>query len=313
MAGETASTTTTASSVDPSIDEAPPAENAPSARLKVVHRTQYHYGAPANRSSNEVKLQPRETPWQSLTHFLLTVRPATRLRHFRDLNNTVVHYFEITENHTELIIESNSTVEVRRKIDFDAFPYGSHHDTLEQSAIAERWHEYLQPSHFVGNDTGIWRDAVDARDESTDVFQTAYNIMRWIYENYEYRPGATHVSTTAEQAREARSGVCQDFAHVAIAMCRSLGIPARYVSGYLFDPNHDSLRGTQASHAWFEVFLPDKGGWYGFDPTNNKVIDEHFVTLAKGRDYADVTPASGSFFGGGSYRKLEVSVEVSEV
>ncbi len=95
-------------------------------------------------------------------------------------------------------------------------------------------------------------------------------------------------------------------------MCRTLGIPARYVSGYLFDPLHDHLRGTQASHAWFEVFVRGRGGWYGLDPTNNKVVDENYVTVAIGRDYQDVAPVEGAFFGGGAHRKMEVSVALRE-
>jgi transglutaminase-like putative cysteine protease len=150
------------------------------------------------------------------------------------------------------------------------------------------------------------------QDGSEDVFQTSYAMMEHIYREYRYMSGATDVSTHASEVMERRMGVCQDFAHVMVAMCRAIGIPARYVSGYFFDATHDnSLRGSQASHAWVEVYL-DRFGWIGLDPTNNKVIDETYIVLATGRDYRDVAPVAGTYFGGGESR-LVVSVAVSRL
>ncbi|NNE92715.1 MAG: transglutaminase family protein [Verrucomicrobiales bacterium] len=287
-----------------------PALDRPGQRLRIIHRTVYTYGEPANRSSNQLRLCPRDSPWQQLRFFLLTVRPTAPLQHFEDLNRNTVHRFEIAENHSNLFIESHSVVERWSKIDVEAFPYGCSHDELAACRRMERCHDFLQGSRYVLLDSEIWRAALDAQDGSTDVFQTGYQIMQYVYENFRYDPGATQVSTNSGEAFQHRHGVCQDFSHVCIAMCRSLGIPARYVSGYLFDPDHDKLRGTQASHAWFEIFIPEKGGWYGLDPTNNKVMNRDYITVAVGRDYADVSPVEGDFYGGGAHRQLEVSVDV---
>ena len=289
-----------------------PAESR-SRRLEVVHRTHYYYGAPAYKSGNDLRMEPRQTPWQDLDFFLLTVRPPTRLNSFRDLHRNTVHHFDIAENHTELFIESRSRVTTRSKYNLEALPYGVSHEDLRGYRHVERCYEYLQPSHYVSLDPEIWRAALDARDLSDDVFQTSYSIMEYIYDEFRYDAEATQVSTSAMEAFSHRHGVCQDFAHVGIAMCRTLGIPARYVSGYLFDPHHDTYRGTQASHAWFEIFIKGHDVWYGLDPTNNKVVDENYVALANGRDYLDVAPVEGTFYGGGPHRRLEVSVKITEL
>ena len=295
---------------DTAADDLTGETDATRSRFRITHRTRYSFSEPANRSSNELRLQPVSSPWQTVKFFLLTIRPATNLRHFTDMYRTVVHFFELEENHNSLLIQSNAVVETRRKIDFDAFPYGSAMSELGACEQMDRCHDFLLPSHYTEDDPAIWKYAIDARDTSSDVFETAYNIMQAIHRDFDYQPGSTHVRTTAAEAYRDQSGVCQDFAHVGIAMCRLLGIPARYVSGYLFDPLHDALRGTQASHAWFEVFLPNQGGWFGLDPTNNKVVDENYIVLATGRDYSDVAPVEGSFYGGGTHRSLDVSVEV---
>jgi transglutaminase-like putative cysteine protease len=154
--------------------------------------------------------------------------------------------------------------------------------------------------------------AVDVRADSQDVFQTAYQIMEFIYLNYEYCVSTTTVETHANEVLQSKRGVCQDFAHAAIALCRCLGIPARYVSGYFYDATRDqSMRGAGASHAWLEVMV-NGYGWFGLDPTNNRVVDENYVILGSGRDYTDVAPVTGTYFGP-SPESLQVSVEVKRL
>jgi transglutaminase-like putative cysteine protease len=153
---------------------------------------------------------------------------------------------------------------------------------------------------------------LDIQDFSTDVFQTSYAIMEYIFRNFEYRYGSTSVSTHANEVIARRCGVCQDFAHAMVALCRCLGIPCRYVSGYFFDATRDhSLRGSEASHAWVEVYIQGHG-WIGLDPPNNKVIDDTYIAVAVGRDYRDVTPAAGTYFGSGS-SILDVKVTVERL
>ena len=196
--------------------------------------------------------------------------------------------------------------------DFENFPYGVSLTSLREVEGQPECRPYLQTSRFIDINPEAWRMAVDVRADSQDVFQTAYQIMEFIYENYEYCVSTTTVATHANEVLQNKRGVCQDFAHAAIALCRCLGIPARYVSGYFYDATRDqSMRGAGASHAWLEVMV--KGyGWFGLDPTNNRVVDETYVILGSGRDYEDVAPVTGTYFGP-SPESLQVSVEVKRL
>ena len=280
-------------------------------RLKIQHRTTYSYTETVSDNSNEIRLQPRESAWQKLEFFLLKVLPSTRLSHYWDFYHNTVHHFEIPTPHRKLVIESNLRIETVAKVDVAALPYGMSHDRLGECALIDECSDFIRDSRYVTSDAAVWREAIDARSGSQDVFQTAYSIMSHIYENYSYEPGVTSASTHASEVAERRKGVCQDFAHVMIAMCRSLGIPARYASGYFYDSGHTGLRGAQASHAWCEVYLLN-GGWYGLDPTNNKVVDDSYVKVATGRDYHDTAPVIGQYVGKGSL-SLDVSVNVTRV
>ncbi len=279
-------------------------------RLRVHHRTEYLYSAPVTDSVNELRLTPPSTRYQTCESSLISVIPAARLTHYEDLNVNRVHHFEVTEPHLRLVIDSRTTVTTRRKVDFDRLPYGFHHSELGICRELEECHPFLQNSTYIERTPQTWRKALDIQGFSDDVFQTSYLIMEYIYENFQYESGATSVSTHANEVMETGKGVCQDFAHAMVALCRSIEIPARYVSGYFFDATRDhQLRGSAASHAWVEVYI-DGPGWIGFDPTNNKVIDETYLILARGRDYGDVAPVTGVYSGaGGSTLDVHVHVE----
>jgi len=162
-------------------------------------------------------------------------------------------------------------------------------------------------------DPEIWRLALDIRDERKDVFETAMAIMKFIYKEWTYAPNTTSSSTHMSEVLHQRRGVCQDFAHIMIGLCRALEIPARYVSGYIYNGPKAELRGAQASHAWCEVWLPNRG-WFGLDPTNNTLSDERYVKIATGCDYDDAAPIRGSFNGPpGATMQLEVSVAVDRL
>ncbi|MBK1831630.1 transglutaminase family protein [Verrucomicrobiaceae bacterium R5-34] len=281
-------------------------------RLSVHHRTTYHYSSPVSNSVNELRLKPKESPWQHCEQSLVYTLPATRLSHFIDFNRNYVHHLEIPGAHDSLTIDSSCTVETRSKVDFEDLPYGFQHRDLAQLQRSEECHPFLQTSLYVTWDPATWRMAVDIKDSSEDVFQTSYAIMEHIYQHYSYQTGVTSVDTDAQQVIRRKEGVCQDFAHAMLALCRSLGIPARYVSGYFFDATHDSsLRGAQASHAWVEVFIADHG-WIGLDPTNNKITDATYIVLATGRDYKDVSPISGTYYGH-SQSFLDVFVKIERL
>ncbi|MGJ8672726.1 transglutaminase family protein [Rubritalea sp.] len=280
--------------------------------FKVHHRTEYIYSKPITNNSNELRLTPPSTGSQKCLSSYISVLPATRLRSYVDLNGNRVHHFEIPRPHQRLTIDCFSTIETRPTLDINALPYGSQHKELPQCALLENCHHYLQSSSLVEITPGTWKCALDIQDDSVDVFQTSCSIMEFIFENYSYDPDSTTVNTHANEVVEKQTGVCQDFAHAMTALCRSIHIPTRYVSGYFFDATHDRvLRGASVSHAWIEVYIPH-AGWIGLDPTNNKVVDETYIKVATGQDYHAVAPIIGSYYGG-ERSGLLVSVEVDRV
>jgi transglutaminase-like putative cysteine protease len=153
--------------------------------------------------------------------------------------------------------------------------------------------------------------ALDVAAGRTDVWQVALAVMQHIHAEFVYLPAVTHVHTTMPEALRLRRGVCQDFAHVMTGLCRALGIPARYVSGYLYNGPADRLKGAQATHAWVEVFVPGIG-WRGLDPTNAQQANSRYVKIASGRDYGDVSPLRGTYRGT-AQRKLSVEVLVTRL
>ena len=266
-------------------------------KLYIFHRTSYSYPSPVRQSYNELRLHPLSNDWQHCNSSTITILPICKLRSYLDLNGNIVHYFELPEEHQKLVIESRSIVETSSRVDFDHFPYGVHLSSLSKMEGVPEYRDYLQTSSYVEINPNVWRMAVDLRGDSNDVFQTAYQVMEFIYNNFEYCKSTTTVNTHANEVLDLRRGVCQDFAHAALALCRCLGIPARYVSGYFFDHTRGKkMRGAEASHAWIEVMV--KGyGWFGLDPTNNRVVDDTYVILGTGRDYRDVAPVTGSYYG----------------
>lgn len=281
--------------------------------LRVLHRTRYLYRVPVSDSINEVRLRPATDDPKRLTSFVLRVLPPRRLRHFRDGNFNYVQWFEIPEPHSELLIEATSCVHTTAQLAAGATLTGITFEDIKACGRDDMLHPFLGSSRYVTVDQDLWRFAVDVRDERKDVFETAGAIMAHINANWAYQPNTTSASTHLDEVMRDRRGVCQDFAHVMIGLCRALGIPARYISGYLYDGAGGHLRGAQASHAWCEVWLP-KFGWFGFDPTNNTVADERYVKIATGRDYDDAAPIRGSFSGPpGATTALEVTVDVEKV
>ena len=275
-------------------------------RLHILHKTHYTYPSPVRDSFNELRLQPLSNDWQRCESCFVSVLPTTPLSQYLDLNGNLVHHFEIPEDHSKLIIESRSITTTSKRVDFESFPYGVPMKNLREVGANPDCRDYLQKSHFVSIDPETWREAVEIQGHSKDVFQTAYQIMEHVYLNFEYCASTTSVDTDTLEVLKNRRGVCQDFAHVVIALCRCLGIPARYVSGYFYDSTRNrSMRGAEASHAWLEVFI-NGYGWIGLDPTNNCVVRENYVIIGAGRDYRDVAPVTGTYFG-----RLPESMDIS--
>jgi transglutaminase-like putative cysteine protease len=271
-------------------------------KWEILHRTQYTYASPVSESFNEVRLHPVSDEWQQVNDFLLKILPATRLRHHRDFYSNIVHHFDIPEPHGMLIVESFLHVTTRPPPPLAAtetpFPLAR----IGEAAREPRIFDFLQESRFVDLSPDTWRLALDATAGATDTWQAALAIMNFIHSNIKYEPKSTNVHTHMSDVLKDRRGVCQDFAHVMLGLCRSLKIPALYVSGYL------ATEVARATHAWAEVLIPGIG-WRGLDPTHNRQTDGTYVKIAVGRDYADVPPVTGNYKGT-TDRKMEVSVKI---
>lgn len=271
-------------------------------KLEIVHRTQYTYASPVRDSFNEVRLQPVSDEWQRVDGYLLKILPAARLRHHFDFYSNTVHHFEIPEPHPVLQIESffHVTTKARPQLAAGDAPFPL--NRITEAAREPRVFDFLQESRYVDLSPETWRLALDAVDGVTDTWQAALAVMNFISKEFKYQPGATAVHTHMRDVIRERRGVCQDFAHVMLGLCRALKIPAVYVSGYL------ATEIASATHAWVEVLIPGIG-WRPLDPTHNRQTDETYVKVAVGRDYADVAPVSGNYKGTRE-RKMDVSVKI---
>lgn len=274
-------------------------------KWEILHRTEYLYASPVRESFNEVRLMPFASEWQSVDHFLLKVLPAARLQHYHDFYSNVVHRFEIPEPHSTLLVESNLCVTTKRPPALPATETPWPLARISEAAREPRVFEFLQDSRFVQLSPEVWRLALDSTVGVTDTWQAALALMKFVRESLKYEPNATHVHTHARDVLRDKRGVCQDFAHVMLSLCRALNIPALYVSGYL------ATEIASATHAWVEVFIPGLG-WRALDPTHNRQTDETYVKIAVGRDYADVPPVTGDYKGT-TERSMRVQVKIKNL
>lgn len=274
-------------------------------KLDILHRTRYVYSSPVRDSFNDVRLEPPSVPEQTVESFLLKVLPAVRMKHYTDFYGNWIHHFEIPESHGYLLIESQSRIITHWPpaipADMELCPLAK----IGEAAHIERCFDFLQTSRYIELEADAWRLALDATENLTDVWQAALAIMRFTHGFLKYESKSTNVHTHTRDVIKDRRGVCQDFAHFMIGLCRSLKIPARYISGYL------ATEAASATHAWVEVFIPGTG-WRALDPTHNRQIDGSYVKIGHGRDYADVPPVSGNYRGT-LERTMEVQVQISAV
>lgn len=286
-------------------------------KYRVVHRTSYSGHDAVSVGHNQAWLEMRRVDWQRLESFQLTIDPQPSVRTRRiDTFQNPVHLFSFNEGYSKLEITATTVVSVRedgaarigRRYAWDDLARAVH----GQASTADR-----QALEFAFTSPRIsWsqlmRDyAAKSLLPGRDIGEAVVDLASRIRADFEYDNRATTVSTPVSEVFRLRKGVCQDFAHLQIAMLRSLGVPARYVSGYLRTvppEGQQRLIGSDESHAWLSVYCGD-GQWLDLDPTNNCVCGSDHITLAWGRDYSDVPPLTGVFVGGGQHR-LTVSVDV---
>ncbi len=274
------------------------------ATFRAVHTTELRYRGEVSESVNEAWLTPPHSDRQSVREAGIRTFPEAELiRHVDAYRNTVT-WFQIVDRHDRLVVESHAIV--------DVLPARAHEEpgwaAIEDPAHANELAEFLAPSRHVRWPAPIASFADELElDETDGVLGWLRSLERGLNETVRYAPGSTGVETAVEEVVHARRGVCQDLAHLGIAICRLRGVPARYVSGWFNDP---AAEGPLESHAWLEAHL-GPAGWVESDPTHPGMVHDRYVRLAVGRDYGDVPPLRGSYVGPPT-AEMEVQVTIDE-
>jgi transglutaminase-like putative cysteine protease len=267
--------------------------------LTVEHVTRFSYDAPINEAYSEIRLKPAHRDGQRCSSFALTTEPrGVSIAEYRDRFGNAVHHFDVLESHQALGVTARSEVWTPDQfVDDEAMP-----------SLLDRW-DLLRQSRYIPLGGAIAELAAEVQVTSSPL-GTAEAVMAAVRQRMTYETGSTHVRTVADEALSAGHGVCQDFAHVMIGVCRLHDIPSRYVSGYLFDPKATG-NGNSASHAWVDCWVPDRG-WVSLDPTHDREQTARYVRVGVGRDYADVPPTRG-VYKGKARETLEVAVRIREL
>ncbi|MEI6253356.1 MAG: transglutaminase family protein [Mycobacteriaceae bacterium] len=277
-------------------------------RMRVIHSTGYAYKGPVTASYNEARLTPRSDSRQNVIVNRVETAPATRSYRYVDYWGTAVTAFDLHAPHAELEVTSSSVVETDKP---EPRISTARWTDLSSYAVLDRYHEVLMPTARytpAGKRTDrIARQIAKSHDPHHAVLAT----VEWVRNELQYVPGTTGVHSSGLDALNEGKGVCQDFAHLSLILLRTMGIPARYVSGYLH-PNSDAAIGESVegeSHAWIQAWT---GSWWNYDPTNDTEINEQYVSVGFGRSYADVSPLKGIYLGQGS-SDLDVVVEMTRL
>lgn len=276
-------------------------------RLRVVHATGYAYQFAVTASFNEARLTPRSDQRQNVILNRVETVPATRSYRYVDYWGTAVTAFDLHAPHTELEVTASSVVETEEP---ETPQNSASWEDLASEAVADRYDEMLSPTHYTPASKRIervGRRIAKDHDPQGAVIEAA----RWVQGELTYVAGTTGVHSSGLDALREGKGVCQDFAHLTLILLRGMGIPARYVSGYLH-PHRDAAVGDIVdgqSHAWIQAWT---GEWWYYDPTNDIGINEQYISVGVGRDYSDVTPLKGIYSGAGS-TDLDVVVEITRL
>ena len=276
----------------------------------IRHVTKFVYEVPISESVMETRMQPLSDASQRCIRFNLSTQPPARVRIYQDPEGNTVHHFSIPGHHSRLTVTAEAFVECSPLGELpDSLGPGAW-DRLDAATADGRFFDMLNASAFAKPTDLLAKLALElGLGRTWDPIRTLRMVMADLHQRFQYTPKSTRVDSPIDEALSTRQGVCQDFAHVMIALVRQIGIPCRYVSGYLFEPGEERQSLDGATHAWVEAWLPDLG-WVGVDPTHNSLAGEHHIRVAVGRDYADVPPTRG-VFKGSSGVKSELAVGVS--
>jgi transglutaminase-like putative cysteine protease len=292
----------------------------------IRHLTHYEYEKPVTLCYNLAYLLPRDTDYQTCISSHIQISPMqTSGQRRTDYFGNQAYYFSLEQPHSELIVDVQSEVRIHKAKYSRAHELNLDFGTTCGQALLQlqlnndlavlQAREYVLDSPMVRASAALREYARSSFRNDRPFLSAVRELTHRIFEEFTYDPESTSIATPLAEVLRKRRGVCQDFAHLAIGCLRSLGFPARYVSGYLETlppPGKEKLVGSDASHAWFAVFSPGEG-WFEFDPTNDNMPAEHHITTAWGRDYGDVSPIKGVFFDGGKKQKLSVSVDVNRI
>jgi transglutaminase-like putative cysteine protease len=277
-------------------------------KFKIRHLTKYSYVVPVRDSANQIILYPLKDDYQEVTQHQIMVTGDVPIEIHTDYFGDQVGTFTYSKPHHELSIDSRLTVVTRSKgRPSNEIPADKQWQELARLKTQLQFMDFLRQESFDGiSEVTEVVDQLRAKKETS--FALVTELCSFVFNHFNYKPGITTVESTLDEIWKIKSGVCQDFAHVLLAMLRLVDIPARYVSGYIC-PNKNGMRGEGATHAWVEAYIPFYG-WLGIDPTNNCTVDENHVRLAVGRNFSDCSPVKGTYRGT-SEDTLEVIVSVS--
>ena len=291
-------------------------------KYRIQHRTRYCYNEAVTQCINLAYVLPRQTERQLCERSEVTISPRPKSSTERQdyFGNRSLH-FSVERAHSVLEVTAKSWVSLSGWRELPSLDFGDTLDTARQRLLISQQPEeliaieYVLPSPLVPLVPELRNYAESSFNSSRTLLGAVRDLTERIYRDFDYSPGFTEVSTPLSEVLTHRRGVCQDFAHLAIGCIRSMGFPARYLSGYLETtppPGQAKMVGADVSHAWFSVYVPGDQ-WYEFDPTNNVLAKDQHIVTGWGRDYSDVSPLRGVIYGGGTNPTLEVSVDVTRV
>ncbi|WP_188150779.1 transglutaminase family protein [Teredinibacter waterburyi] len=291
-------------------------------RYRIRHTTEYKYSARVANCYNLAYMVPRSSLRQTCDKNSISISPQPAFSNRQeDYFGNISHHFEIQQPHKNLVITAESEVDVNPQHSSLNMDFGITCAEAKQILAKSKSldvllaREYMLDSSMVRASDELREYAAPSFTDDRPFVSAVADLTKRIFTEFTYSPEATTIATPLSEVLQTRKGVCQDFAHLQVGCLRSLGFPAKYVSGYIETlpaPGTEKLVGTDATHAWISVYSPTEG-WFEFDPTNDQICGEQHIITAWGRDYFDVTPLRGVIFGGGDNPILNVSVDVARI